>query len=186
MTDNRKKMKITNNEKSLLLQEVRKHLEHKLLGNEAGSLPESGLFTTKPGIFVTLHKKGDLRGCIGHIVGHDPLSKSLYDLAEASAFQDPRFNSLDKSELDEIKIEISLLSEPEQISRWQDIEIGKHGILIKKGYSQAVFLPQVAPEQGWDLETTLANLCQKAGLHSNAYKENEMEFYVYTATVFSE
>ena len=179
-------MIVSNDEKKQLLFEARKHLEHKLKGSSKGSLPEKDLFLTKPGIFVTLQKNKELRGCIGHIIGHEPLFESLYTLAEASAFEDPRFNSLEAHELKDITIEISLLSEPETIEHWQDIEIGRHGIIIKKGYSQAVFLPQVAPEQGWDLETTLEHLCNKAGLHTQAYQEEGMEFRIFSATVFSE
>ena len=136
-------MIISNETKKQLLLEARNHLEHKLKGSGKGSLPEKDLFLTKPGIFVTLQKNKELRGCIGHIIGYEPLFESLYTLAEASAFEDPRFNSLEAHELKDITIEISLLSEPESIEHWQDIEIGLHGIIIKKDIPKLYFFPKL-------------------------------------------
>ncbi len=179
-------MNISDHEKRIMLSAVRQYLESRLTGAETEELPDLPIFSRKPGIFITLNKRKMLRGCIGHIIGQEPLSQSLYELAEASAFQDPRFPGLKHSELEDIEIEISILSEPVKIEHWQDIEPGLHGILIRKGFHQAVFLPQVATEQGWDLTTTLRHLCLKAGLNSEAYIDEDMEFRIFTATVFSE
>jgi AmmeMemoRadiSam system protein A len=172
--------------KRTLLRTVRAYLRHRLLGEESASLPEHPFYRKKCGIFVTLHKHGELRGCIGYIEGIYPLSKALFDMAESAAFRDPRFPPLKDDELADIDIEISLLSEPEEIPDFRDILLGKHGIILKKGLHQAVFLPQVAPEQGWDLETTLQHLCMKAGLPVDSYRKPDCRFFVFTAEVFSE
>ena len=129
---------------------------------------------------------GDLRGCIGYIQGFKPLKHALFEMAEAAAFQDHRFSPLLESELDDIEIEISILSELSEVENYHNILIGVDGVLLKQGRNQAVFLPQVAPEQGWDLETTLKHLCRKAGLSSNAYKDRKTSFEVFQADVFSE
>ena len=107
-------------------------------------------------------------------------------MAEAAAFQDHRFMPLMESELDDIEIEISILSELIEVSDYHDIVIGIDGILLKQGRMQSVFLPQVAPEQGWDLDTTLKHLSRKAGLMPNAYKDTKTTFEVFQADVFSE
>jgi AmmeMemoRadiSam system protein A len=107
-------------------------------------------------------------------------------MAEAAAFHDHRFMPLTEGELDRIDIEISILSELTEVNDYQDIIIGTDGILLKQGMRQAVFLPQVAPEQGWDLETTLRHLSRKAGLPPNAFKDPETSFEVFQADVFSE
>ena len=179
-------MNISDDQKNGMLALVRLHLAHKLLNMPEAIIPDDPLYDSECGLFVTLHKHKNLRGCIGHIIGREPLRKSLLEVAESSAFQDPRFPALSDNELDMIDIEISLLTPMEAIEKWQDIHIGIHGILIQSGYRQAVYLPQVAPEQGWDLETTLGNLCLKAGLPYDAYLDDTMQFNVFTATVFSE
>ncbi len=137
------------------------------------------------GAFVTLHKRGQLRGCIGEIFPRRPLIKAVEEHAVNAAFQDPRFPALREDELAGIDIEISALSPPRKIGSYDEIEIGRHGIVISKQMQSAVFLPQVAPEQGWDLETTLGHLCMKAGLPSSAWK-SDCEFHVFEADVFGE
>ncbi|HDT12711.1 MAG TPA: AmmeMemoRadiSam system protein A [Candidatus Marinimicrobia bacterium] len=173
--------------KNEMLSAVRTYLSYKLgITDIKPQLSDNEFYLKKTGIFVTLHKNGDLRGCIGHIVGMHPLKESLFEMAEASAFEDPRFNPIKKHELNEITIEISVLSELEEVSGVTDIEVGKHGVLLKQGYQQAVFLPQVAPEQGWDRDEMLSHLSMKAGLSPDAYKNPDMKFYIFTAVVFSE
>lgn len=138
------------------------------------------------GAFVTLHKDGELRGCIGNIIGRMPLWETVKEMARAAAFGDPRFRPLNQSELDDVDIEISAMSELKQVSGPDEIEIGIHGVLIVKGGYQAVFLPQVAVEQEWDRDTTLQNLCMKAGLPQDEWQRPGMEFHVFTAEVFGE
>ncbi|MEA2077149.1 MAG: AmmeMemoRadiSam system protein A [Candidatus Marinimicrobia bacterium] len=173
-------------QKKELLTAVRAYLEHKLHGEKHPELSKDPLYKKELGLFVTLHEEGDLRGCIGYIQGFKPLSKALFEMADAAAFHDPRFLPLLESELDDVEIEISILSELKEVPKYRDIIIGSHGILLKQGMRQAVFLPQVAPEQGWNLETTLKHLCRKAGLAPKAYKDVNTKFEVFTAEVFSE
>ena len=175
-----------NNQQKELLQGVRGYLEFKLRGQKHPELSNDPFYEKELGLFVTLHMHGALRGCIGYIQGFKPLKNALFEMADAAAFQDPRFLPLIESELDDIDIEISILSELTEIADFHDIVIGVDGILLKHGYKQAVFLPQVAPEQGWDLDTTLKHLSRKAGLLPNAYKDPKTTFEVFQADDFSE
>ncbi len=141
------------------------------------------------GAFVTLHKDGQLRGCIGQIVPSDKLLwQAVRDMAIAACSEDHRFQPVSSDELDKIDYEISVLSVPEKINDWQKIELGKHGVIVRKGARSGVFLPQVADETGWSLEEFLSQLCwQKAGLAPDCYKnDKEVELQVYTAQVFNE
>jgi AmmeMemoRadiSam system protein A len=139
------------------------------------------------GAFVTLHERGELRGCIGNIVATQPLYLTVRDMAIASAFEDPRFPSLKEDELKDIDIEISVLSEPQKINDPNIIEMGKHGVIVRSGFRSGVFLPQVATETGWDRDTFMSNLCShKAGLPADAWKKKGVDIYIFTAEVFSE
>jgi AmmeMemoRadiSam system protein B/AmmeMemoRadiSam system protein A len=137
------------------------------------------------GGFVTLNKRGELRGCIGEIVPRREIWKVVREQALNAAFHDPRFPSLTEKELNEIDIEISMLTPPRPVASWRDIVIGKHGMVLTKGGRSAVFLPQVAPEQGWGLEETLTHLAMKAGLSPEAWREGA-EFLVFEAQVIQE
>jgi len=138
--------------------------------------------------FVTLHtKSGGLRGCIGNMEAFEPLAENIVHNAVASAFRDPRFipvESLD--ELAELELEISVLTSPENIKSYNDFIVGEHGVIMFCSGRSAVFLPQVAPEQGWDRETTLTHLSMKAGLPADAWKSPQATFKVFRAIVFSE
>jgi len=142
----------------------------------------------KEGAFVTLHKEGELRGCIGQIIpANKPLWEVVRDMAITAASEDYRFNPVTSSELDKLDYEISVLSVPKEIDNWQDIKLGKHGVIVEKGAKGGVFLPQVATETGWGLEEFLSQLCsQKAGLNPDCYKnDSNVELKVFTAQVFS-
>lgn len=143
----------------------------------------------KEGAFVTLHKNGQLRGCIGQIIpSQKPLWQIVRDMAIAAASQDYRFNPVTPDELDKINYEVSVLSEAKTINNWQDIKLGQHGVIVQKDKRSGVFLPQVAEETGWNLEKFLSQLCsQKAGLPPDCYKKTgDIELKVFTAQVFSE
>jgi len=137
------------------------------------------------GGFVTLHKRGALRGCIGEIVPRREIWKVVREQALNSAFHDPRFEPLTEPELNEIDIEISMLTPPKPISSWKEIVIGKHGVVLSKDGRSAVFLPQVAPEQGWDVEAMLENLSRKAGLSPDAWRSGT-DFLVFEAQIIRE
>jgi AmmeMemoRadiSam system protein B/AmmeMemoRadiSam system protein A len=137
------------------------------------------------GAFVTLKKKGELRGCIGRIIGDEPLGKIVGTMAIQAAFNDSRFNRLTADELSDIEIEISVLTPMKQVGGAADIVIGRDGVLLSKDGHHAVFLPQVAPEQGWNREELLDNLCRKAGLETGCWKQGA-QFSTFQAVVFSE
>jgi hypothetical protein len=139
------------------------------------------------GCFVTLREKDELRGCIGQMTGRKPLYLNVRDLAVESAVNDPRFPEMTLPELKDIDIEISVLSPLERAGSIDDIQIPKHGVLVKNGYNSGVFLPQVAVETGWSKEEFLSQLCsQKAGLKPDAWKDKNTELYIFSAEVFSE
>jgi AmmeMemoRadiSam system protein A len=139
----------------------------------------------KRSCFVTLKENGELRGCIGEIFPSQPLYKSVIAHAVASAFRDPRFEAVSKSEVGKLSIEISALTPPKEVASYKDIKIGTDGMVLKKSMRSAVFLPQVATEQGWNLEQTLSALSRKAGLPENAWKEGA-SYLTFQAEVFGE
>ena len=142
---------------------------------------------TKMGAFVTLNDRatGALRGCIGEILPMRPLVEAVAARAVDSARSDPRFTPVSERELAGIRVEVSALTPPKPVSSWRDIVLGRDGMTLEKGNAFAVFLPQVAPEQGWDLETTLSYLSQKAGLSADAWREGA-RFETFQAEVFHE
>ena len=141
----------------------------------------------KMGAFVTLNDKstGALRGCIGEILPMRPLVEAVAARAVDAARRDPRFSPVSECELGGLRVEVSALTPPKPVASWRDIVLGRDGITLEKGNAFAVFLPQVAPEQGWDLETTLSYLAQKAGLPSDAWREGA-KFETFRAEVFHE
>lgn len=182
---------LTSNEKTLLLSLARNTLETYTRTGNPPKLDQANKRLTlklkeKYGVFVTLKKHGELRGCIGHILPRAPLFQGVIENTINSSSRDGRFNPVDTHEVSDITIEISVLSVPKRIPEADNFVVGKEGILIRKGPYSAVFLPQVAVEQGWDRAETLCHLCQKAGLPRDAWKEDDMEFYVFTADVFHE
>ncbi len=140
----------------------------------------------KCGVFVTLHKKGELRGCIGTFRSDKNIDEVVQEMALASAFDDPRFPPLQPEEIDEIDIEISALSPLRKIKDINEIEVGKHGLYITRGFRSGVLLPQVATEYNWDRETFLIHTCLKAGLPEDAWKDPATRIEVFSAEVFGE
>ena len=182
----------------LLLALARETLE-KTLGEDRSNYAKtiegnpSEAIKARQGAFVTLRRKGSehaghgaLRGCIGYLTGVKPLWKLIQDLVLEAAFEDPRFPPVQIEELGDLSIEISVLSPPKPIASPQQFEPGKDGIILSLGSHRAVFLPQVATEQGWGREEMLDNLCLKAGLDPSAWKDPDCRFETFRATVFSE
>ena len=173
-------------EKKILLITARESIKEHLTG-KPGNYPEpTENLTTKCGAFVTLHEESNLRGCIGYVIPIKPLYETVKDVAVSSAFQDPRFPPLRRDEFDRIEIEISALSPLRRISDISEIKIGTHGIMMKRGFSSGLLLPQVATEQNWDLETFLTNTCYKAGLNGDCWKKRDTEIEIFSAIVFDE
>lgn len=182
-----KTLNLTDEEKIELLKLARKSIENKFKGEKEPILqnPTENL-QSYCGAFVTLKKHGELRGCIGYIKGIKPLWQEIVDLAREAAFRDPRFYPLRPEELKDVEIEISVLTPLVKISNPELIEVGKHGILIKRGFMQGLLLPQVATEENWDRETFLDHTCLKAGLYPGCWRDEKTEIYIFEALVFSE
>lgn len=145
------------------------------------------IFSEKMGVFVTLHNKGVLRGCIGLIEPILPLDKSLIEMAKSAAFHDPRFLPLTKDELEKIKIEISLLTPPVAIKNIEKIIPGQHGVIIRKNGYSGIFLPQVWQETGWNKETFLNHLCtDKAGLELFCWQKTQTSIYIFEVLAIEE
>ena len=141
----------------------------------------------KMGAFVTLNDKstGALRGCIGEILPMRPLAEAVAARAVDAALRDPRFSPVSERELGGLRVEVSALTPPKPVASWRDIVLGRDGMTLEKDNAFAVFLPQVAPEQAWDLETTLTFLSQKAGLSADAWRDGA-KFETFQAEVFHE
>lgn len=156
---------------------------------ETGEIPayqtDDPALARRSGAFVTLRKGGQLRGCIGRLWADVPLYRRVQEMAVAAAISDQRFPPLTSQELEEVSIEISVLSPPRRVTDPQQIEVGTHGLVILKAGQQGVLLPQVPVENGWDRETFLANLCLKAGLAGDCWTERPT-LYAFTAMVFGE
>ena len=136
---------------------------------------------------MTLHKKGRLRGCIGRFQPDIPLCQTVAQMAQAAAFSDRRFPSVSSSELDEIEIEISVLSPLKEINSIDEIQLGTHGIWITRGDQSGCFLPQVASETGWSKQEFLEHCCRdKASLPKDAYLHEGTTIHTFTAQVFHE
>jgi len=185
-------------EKQTLLKIARQSIENQLNGKKTsiddGDLTEQ--LKQPQGAFVTLNKNDQLRGCMGRIIEEkEPLYQVVAEMAKVAAFEDPRFYPVAKEEIKEINIEISVLSPLEKITDpFKEIEVGKHGVIVSArggstfgGQKGGVFLPQVATENNWDLETFMNELCEhKANLPRNAWKTGDVDLYVFSAEVFGE
>jgi AmmeMemoRadiSam system protein B/AmmeMemoRadiSam system protein A len=178
---------LTDNDKELLIDIAKKSIEAKLLGMDVPDFEsKSEILKKNMGAFVTLKKHGQLRGCIGYIEAIKPLGTTVEEMAQAAAFRDPRFPPVKKGELKDLSIEISALTPLRRIEDVSEIEVGKHGIYIVKGFRKGLLLPQVATEYNWDRLTFLEQTCYKAGLPSGAWKDEETNIYIFSAEVFSE
>jgi len=177
---------LTEKEKKKLLKVARNSLSARLSKKEMPKLKAEGTLAERRGAFVTLTRNGKLRGCIGYIQPVKPLSVSVQEMAVAAATRDARFKPVKRNELKEIEIEISVLSRLERVKDVSGIEIGKHGLYIIAGNSSGLLLPQVATEQKWDCEQFLENVCYKAGLPKDAWKDKRAALYRFSAEVFHE
>jgi AmmeMemoRadiSam system protein A len=177
-------MHLSEDEKNALRQLAKDAIESSLFKRKETSVEVSATLKEKRGAFVTLRKKGELRGCIGYIRGVSPLYKTVREMATQAAFHDPRFSALDKSEWEDIEIEISVLTPMKKVASIDEIEVGVHGLYIEKGYYAGLLLPQVATENGWDKITFLEYTCYKAGLPKDSYKAKDANIYIFSADVF--
>ncbi len=172
-------------ERTLLHTIARKSIEARMDGKPY-VLPEklSPLLLAHGAAFVTLKKDGRLRGCIGHIIAREPLARTVSEMAKAAAFEDPRFPPLKKEELAGLSYEISVLTPLKKIQNPEDVHVGVHGVLMRRGGHSGLLLPQVPVEYGWDRETFLQNTCRKAGMPADCWQDKSTEIYIFSAEVF--
>ncbi len=177
---------LSEEEKQRLLRLARTTLEKRLLGTTtpAPEVSESPVLKEKRGAFVSLHRRGMLRGCIGCIEGRKPLLDTIEEMARAAAFNDPRFPPLSAEELKDLDIEISVLTPLKEVRNINEIDVGVHGLFIERQHCCGLLLPQVATEWGWDRIKFLEETCRKAGLPSNSWKEKGTTIYIFSADVF--
>jgi AmmeMemoRadiSam system protein A len=155
-------------------------------GDDGGETPA---LSTPPsgsaGVFVTLHEDHQLRGCIGHMDPDEPLVDALVDAAVAACSHDPRFPPVRRDDLSRISIELSILGPLEPVATIDDIEIGRHGLLVEQGDRRGLLLPQVAVEHQWNPATFVAHTCRKAGLSDHAWPRDAV-LWKFDAEVFGE
>ena len=184
---------LTNNDGDMAVHLARSTIETFLDKGIALSLSDvdlSDIFSEKRGVFVTLTKQGMLRGCIGYPYPGSPLGNAIIDSAISAATKDPRFPAVDSTEMDDIVVEVTVLTQPELIDVQPHelpgvIEIGKHGLIVKEGYSQGLLLPQVAPENDFDAVEFLDQTCLKAGLSPDAWQRGA-QVYCFEGQIFKE
>ncbi|MCJ7507703.1 MAG: AmmeMemoRadiSam system protein A [candidate division Zixibacteria bacterium] len=180
-------MGLSQSDKEILLNIARKTIEARVKGQKPPEFKvDSEILKENRGAFVTLEKNGQLRGCIGYIQAIKPLYITIEEMAEQAALHDPRFAPVSEEELNDLGIEISVLTPLKKISDISQIEVGRDGIYIRKGFNSGLLLPQVATEYGWDRGTFLEQTCYKAGLPPNAWKEKTCEIYIFSADIFGE
>jgi hypothetical protein len=179
---------LTEEQGQKLLSLVRENIHHYLTHHEMISVedipPE---FTEKRGVFVTLKKHGDLRGCIGYPEPVYPLITALLDSAVSAAVHDSRFPPVQADELDDIQVEVTVLTKPEEIKPDPDnVVVGRDGLIVEKGIFKGLLLPQVPVEWEWDAETFLCQTCIKAGMPPDCWLDKETKVYTFQGQIFSE
>ncbi|RKY86111.1 AMMECR1 domain-containing protein [candidate division KSB1 bacterium] len=181
------KQNLSDKIKSDLIEIAKTSIEKSVKGEKLPDFKfDEPVMNEKRGAFVTIKKSGKLRGCIGYVLPLFPLYETVLKAAKAAALEDPRFPSVSKNELKDLKIEISVLTPMKEIEDVNEIEVGKHGIMIKKGPYQGLLLPQVATEYNWDRKTFLEHTCLKAGLDMNAWRDKDTTILIFSAEVFEE
>ena len=177
-------MEYSPEERASLLNLAHGSIAARLRGEQPDVTPPNPHLSEKRGAFTTLHLDGQLRGCIGYVFPTASLYQTVAETAAAAAFEDPRFYPLQKDEESRLKVEISVLSPLKTIAP-EEVEVGKHGLVVTYMARRGLLLPQVPLEWGWDRETFLAQTCIKAGLEPDAWKKGA-RLEAFTAEVFGE
>jgi AmmeMemoRadiSam system protein A len=172
-------------DRQLLLRIARGAIVAHVAGGQPPDAAGSDLLDGLGAVFVTIHRRGELRGCIGHIEPDEPLGRAIARCAVAACSSDPRFPAVGATELPHLDLELSLLGPLEPIAGPDDIEIGRHGLVVESGWHRGLLLPQVATEWKWDCETFLAQTCHKAGLPRDAWKHGA-KLWRFEAEVFGD
>ena len=178
---------LSDGDKQALLELVRERLiEHLEQGEPSAFEVDSAALKEHRAAFVTWRTKlGELRGCIGEVIAKRPLVESIERMAVASGTEDPRFPPITTDELPHLTVEISALT-PMASIRPENVDVGRHGLMISKGHRSGLLLPQVPLEQGWDREEYLRGLCAKAGLAKDAWRESDVQLRSFEAEVWGE
>jgi AmmeMemoRadiSam system protein A len=190
LTKEREEKYLSKDEERTLLKLARETLKGHLSEGRAPSPAQGGYELTEKlkadgAAFVTLMMHGHLRGCIGHVVGFEPLYSSVIHNTMSAATEDPRFEPMTAREEPEVHIGISVMSPLRAITDVSEIRVGTHGIMITQGLRRGLLLPQVASEYGWDREEFLEHTCEKAGLPGDAWKQGAT-IQIFSAQVFGE
>ena len=182
-----KAMDISAADQEVLFRVARESIKAHLKGENA-ALPQatSKALSQPSGVFVTLHRGGRLRGCIGYLEAMKPLLAAVQEMAVAAAFQDPRFPPLRQDELADLDVEISVLSPMCQIKHIEEIQVGRDGIYLERDPCRGLLLPQVATEYGWDRTTFLKQTCVKSGLPPDAWEDPATRIFIFSAKILHE
>jgi uncharacterized protein len=182
-----KAMDISAADQEVLFRVARDAIKARLQGNQPALPPAaSGILSQPRGVFVTLHRHGRLRGCIGYLEAMKPLLAAVQEMATAAAFNDPRFPPLKEEEVADLDIEISVLSPMCQIKSIDEIQVGRDGLYLERGPCRGLLLPQVATEYGWDRRTFLKQTCVKAGLPPDAWEDPATRIFIFSAKILHE
>jgi AmmeMemoRadiSam system protein A len=173
-------------ERSALLGVARAAIRHRLGLGPPPVVPESGALGERRGAFVTLHRGGELRGCIGRFDTPGSLARTVADMATAAAFEDPRFPPLRPEEVDDLDLHVSALGPRRLLPDPTQVRIGEHGLAVQQGWHRGVLLPVVALEHGWDAPTFLKHACLKAGLPPDAWLDPSTTIEVFDAEEFGD
>jgi len=176
---------LTFEQQQTLLSFARQAIAEELSNVKAIALKDPA-FLQKAGVFVSLHKNGVLRGCIGYAKAYKSIADSVYEMAKSAAFEDPRFPKLSLAELAKIDLEISILGEMNKVQDINRIRIGIDGLFLVSDYGSGLLLPQVAQEWKWDINTYFGQICRKAGISEGLVSSGKAELYSFEAQVFGE
>ena len=185
-------MAITNENGKYLVEIAKKTISHYFKTHGKLEIPKDCPEELKEelGVFVTLNKNKELRGCIGYPEPVMPVIEATVNSALSASFDDPRFNPLNEEELKEIEIEITVLTKPQLLEvnnpdeYIEKIKIGTDGLIVQKGFYKGLLLPQVAPEHNMNEEEFLSNTCLKAGIHPNSWIKDDCEVYTFQGQIF--
>ncbi|MDD4156196.1 MAG: AmmeMemoRadiSam system protein A [Candidatus Cloacimonetes bacterium] len=167
----------------IVRQTIESRFDHRIKPLEC---PPDEVFSRSLGLFVTINKHNNLRGCVGYVKPYKPLYYALIDLASAAAFNDNRFNPVQESELKDLRFEISLLSPLISVKEIEEIVVGRDGLMIEHPWGSGLLLPQVAAKYNWTKEQFLKETCHKACLDANCWKQHNTKIYRFEAEIFSE
>jgi AmmeMemoRadiSam system protein A len=177
--------RLSSDDRIVLLDIARRAISAAVLENQILNFPpENESLSTNGGAFVTLHREGRLRGCVGQVESPDPLSETVARSAIGAALHDPRFSPVRAEEVQGLEIEISVLSPPEPVAP-ESIVVGQHGLIVVEGQHRGLLLPQVAVERRWSSEKFLEETCNKAGLPREAWREPTARIFAFEAEIFS-